>query len=655
MERQQGFRMGPMGRTLLIRGAPHVHSGASVSRIMLHVFLALLPAGGFAVVWFGWSAFATLATALVACVITERWLPRSPGGGSVDPSGSRGEVAIPPAEPTQTRVDRERRAWWGDGSAWVTGLIYGMTLPPGLPMWMTAIGGVVSVAVGKWLFGGLGSNPFNPALVGRAFLQAAFPAAMTTWMLPLEGGFSGLHPATLTLPFGQPPLATAMPDGITAATPLARYPFETLTPATTDLFWGTVGGSTGETSAILLLLGGLYLACRRMLDWRTPVAIFGTVAALSWWLHRWVPERCPDPVFMLGAGGLVLGAVFMATDMVTSPITHHGRIVFGVMIGVIVVVIRVWGGMPEGVMYAILLGNATVPLIDRFSQPVVYGTRRRGVSWGQSVKPGAVVVASPERMQSVAAGPRSSVSDEFSTRRSLANDDASEETAGHPVARMYAVVLGVGLVCSLGIVVTDYWTAPVIARKRSEFRQRAVLDVLPGATVAVPFVRRADGGFVPSSDAESVPRESLPQVFAGYDDQGRLVGMALEAEGQGYQDRIRLLFGYSPDAEAILAMRILESRETPGLGDRVETDPVFLANFGDLDVRLDESRSKLVHPIRLVSAGQRSERWEMDGITGATITSRAIAEMLGASAAVWLPALSARRDDFERVGQELIR
>ena len=237
---------------------------------------------------------------------------------------------------------------------------------------MTAVGGFVAVGLGKALFGGLGKNPFNPALVGRAFLQAAFPVSMTTW-LPAFAPDRFVHPATslLAMPFGRPTY-----DAVTSATPLAAWKFGHVATGTRDLLFGFTTGSAGETSAVLILLGGAYLVARNMMNWRIPAAMLGAVALISAALHASDPARYASAPFMLLSGGLMLGAVFMATDMVASPITSLGAWIYGAFIGALVVVIRVWGGMPEGVMYAILLGNAISPQIDRVLKPRVYGTSR---------------------------------------------------------------------------------------------------------------------------------------------------------------------------------------------------------------------------------------------------------------------------------------
>ncbi len=332
------------GKILEIGSSPHITGGDSVEVIMRNVVLAMLPVCAYAVFAFGAAAALVLVTALVSCVATERLL---------------------------CKLTR-RANTVGDWSVTITGLLYGLTLPPQLPLWMVAVGGVFAVAVGKFLFGGLGSNAFNPALVGRAFLQAAFPQAMTHWNTPFaDSRFVELPASTLALPFARPAY-----DAVTAATPLAAMKFDGVQTANRELLFGLTSGSSGETCAVLILLGGLYLVARNMMNWRIPASILGTVALLSWIFALIDPTSFPGPAFMLLSGGLLLGAVFMATDMVASPITNAGCWLYGLLIGGLVVVIRLWGGMPEGVMYAILLANAVSPHIDRLIQPRVFGTGR---------------------------------------------------------------------------------------------------------------------------------------------------------------------------------------------------------------------------------------------------------------------------------------
>lgn len=326
-------------KPLVVTASPHLRSRDSTPRIMWHVVGSLVPMIVAGMWLFGVSALLVLSAATAGALLTERVFGRS---GTL----------------------------W-DGSAMITGLLLGLTLPAGMPMWMAFLGGAFGIGFGKLVFGGLGQNVFNPALVGRAFLQAAFPVAITTWPA-LGGSFFTLRGDNLALPLMHPD----MPDAITAATPLGLMKFEGRGSAAFDLLLGHTGGSLGETSALLILLCGAYLAARQFLNWRIPVGILATVAVFATVLHT-VNPRFPDALFMLSSGGLMLGAVYMATDLVTSPITNAGRWIFAASIGVLVVVIRVWGGLPEGVMYAILLMNAVVPFINRATQPRVFGTARR--------------------------------------------------------------------------------------------------------------------------------------------------------------------------------------------------------------------------------------------------------------------------------------
>lgn len=338
--------MASAAKTLEIRTSPHILSGYSVDAIMFNVVLALLPVTLFAVYIYGLAAFLTLSTAVLSCVLTEHWIAKASGKAS----------------PVN------------DWSITITGLLYGLTLPPALPLWMNAVGGVMCVVLGKALFGGLGLNPFNPALVGRAFLQAAFPVPMTSWIAGLsDDRFVRVPSSILTIPFAKPFYGA---DAVSGATPLALFKFDHERTAAADLAVGFVSGSTGESSAVLIILGGAYLISRNMMNWRIPAAVLGSTAAVSGALYLYDSEVFASPQFMLFSGGLMLGAIFMATDMVGSPMTSTGCVLYGALIGVVVVVIRIWGGMPEGIMYAILLGNALVPQIDKVFRPKIYGSRQ---------------------------------------------------------------------------------------------------------------------------------------------------------------------------------------------------------------------------------------------------------------------------------------
>ena len=292
---------------LLVSSSPHIKDEqTSVQKIMWTVVLALTPAIIASVVIFGMQAFALIFFCVLGTVITEYLFQKA----------------------------RNRDITLQDGSAVLTGVLLALTLPPGFPYWGALLGSVVAICLGKQVFGGLGYNPFNPALVGRAFLLAAYPVTMTTWHL----------------------------DGVTTATPLNLMKMENITTEYSSLFLGNIAGSLGETSALALLLGAIFLIYKGYLNWRIPAGMIATVFLLTFVLGQ-------DPIFHLLAGSLILGAFYMATDMVTSPVTKKGRWYFGIGAGLIVVIIRIWGGYPEGVMYAILLMNTGVPLLNRYTRP----------------------------------------------------------------------------------------------------------------------------------------------------------------------------------------------------------------------------------------------------------------------------------------------
>jgi len=330
---------------LILATSPFLKKPVDTPMIMRHVIYSLIPAMAAATWFFGLSAVAIIVATVAGCMVTE-WFFK----------GRRPFTESPVA----------------DGSAAVTGVLLALTLPPSIPLWMAFLGGIIAIVFGKLVFGGLGNNIFNPSLVGRAFLQASFPVSLTTWSVQRgAGGAFGLQHSNLALP-----LLHAKVDAITTATPLARMKFEATGTPIGDLLIGNTAGSIGETSAVLLMIGGLYLAYRKFLNWRIPLGIFAGTFVMATLLHALDGSR-PDGVFHLLSGGLVLGAVFMATDPVTSPVTPLGAWVFAAATGALIVVIRQFSGLPEGVMYAILIMNGMTPLIDRVTQPRTYGTRRR--------------------------------------------------------------------------------------------------------------------------------------------------------------------------------------------------------------------------------------------------------------------------------------
>lgn len=328
---------------LIVSPAPHAHSGDSVRKNMLLVIAALMPAYVVSLVAFGWGALITTLISVVACVGFEFLISKF--------------------------LLKENGCSICDCSAALTGLLLAFNLPSNIDWWIIIIGALVAIGVGKMTFGGLGQNPFNPALVGRVFLLISFPVQMTTW--PVPAGFAGSYVDAET---GATPLALlkqAVKGGNTDV--LSQL------PSLWDSFAGMIGGSFGEVSAIALLIGGIFLIITRVITWHIPVAIlvtasvFAGISALCG-----APEMCPCQYigYTLCTGGLMLGAFFMATDYVTSPMTAYGKLIFGVGIGLIVMVIRSWGAYPEGMSFAILIMNACVPLLNLI-RPKRFGENKK--------------------------------------------------------------------------------------------------------------------------------------------------------------------------------------------------------------------------------------------------------------------------------------
>lgn len=344
----------------VVSSSPHAHSGASVQGIMLDVLIALLPATVASLVFFRWKAAVLVCTCVCGCVLTE-WL---------------------------CRLAMRRENSIADLSACVTGLLLALTLPPDLPVWMALAGSIFSIAVAKQVFGGLGYNPFNPALAGRAFMLVSFTGAMTTWsrsgwmngVALAPGGAEGVTSATTHAAAGVEALTGATPLGFAKA---ALKSGQSLADFGVDgellrnfLFGSDLNGSLGETCAAALLLGGVYLLFRKVISWHIPVSFLATVFLYALVLSWCDPAAAFPPVLHVLSGGLFLGAFFMATDMVTSPITGKGKLVFGIGCGLVTMLIRTskTGAYPEGVCFSILIMNALVPLINRWTKNRVFGT-----------------------------------------------------------------------------------------------------------------------------------------------------------------------------------------------------------------------------------------------------------------------------------------
>lgn len=323
-----------MSNRLIVSLSPHVHSGDNVRKNMYGVCLALVPALLASLYFFGLGAAVVLLASIASCVFFEWVITRYI-------LGRTGCTVL-------------------DGSAILTGILLGFNMPSNLPVWIVVIGALVAIGVGKMTFGGLGQNPFNPALVGRVFLLISFPAQMTTW--PVSGSVEYLDATTGATPLSI--MKSAIQSGDVSV-------LKDL-PSSLDMLVGMHGGALGEVSALLLLIGCLFMLVRRIITWHIPVSILATVAVLSGILHGANPVYA-SPAVVLCSGGLILGACFMATDYVTSPMTPKGQLIYGVAIGALTVVIRNWGSYPEGMSFAILIMNAFTPLINTYCKPRRFG------------------------------------------------------------------------------------------------------------------------------------------------------------------------------------------------------------------------------------------------------------------------------------------
>jgi len=308
----------------VISSSPHISGALTTSRVMWGVVTALIPVMIASIIFFKFLALKLIVTCLLSCIATEAIIQRL----------------------------RNREVTISDGSAVITGLLLAMVLPPSLPLWVAVVGSIVAIGLTKQLFGGLGYNVFNPALLARAFLMAAFPAMLTRWTAPL------------TL------------DAITGATPLGLMKFSHIQTPYLDLLIGNVSGSLGETSAVAILIGGIFLIAKGYADWRIPLGFLATAAIFGGILHGVDPSVYPTVPFHILSGGMLIGVLFMATDPVTSPVTKKGRWIFGIGCGILAITIRSWSGLPEGVMYSILLMNSVTPLINRYTKPKRFGVKR---------------------------------------------------------------------------------------------------------------------------------------------------------------------------------------------------------------------------------------------------------------------------------------
>lgn len=324
---------------LTVAHSPHDYSNNSVKKIMYGVIIAMIPALAVSVYYFGLGAIKVTLIAVVSSLIVE-WL--------IQKFLIKGKTSVL------------------DGSAVITGMLLAFNVPSNLPWWIIVIGAIVSIGIGKMSFGGLGNNPFNPALVGRVFLLISFPVQMTSWPKVNVLNFSMVDAET-----GATPLAI-IKEGLAKGDKFSDL-MANLPTTYTDMFLGQMGGSLGEISAAALILGGLYMLFRKIITWHIPVSMIGAIGIFSGILYLVNPEQYADPLFHVLTGGVLLGAIFMATDMVTSPMTGKGMLIFGAGIGILTILIRVFGAYPEGVSFAILIMNAFVPLINKGFKPKKFG------------------------------------------------------------------------------------------------------------------------------------------------------------------------------------------------------------------------------------------------------------------------------------------
>ncbi|MCL1850596.1 MAG: RnfABCDGE type electron transport complex subunit D [Bacteroidetes bacterium] len=332
-----------MNNQLFVSGSPHVHSDESVKKIMWAVVIALLPALVVSVYYFGLPALLVTVVSILSCLIFEYLIQRFL---------IKGQNTL------------------GNGSAVITGLLLAFNLPSNLPLHWVVVGALVAIGIGKMAFGGLGNNPFNPALVGRVFLLISRPVEMTSWPRPTPIWSFGADAITGPTPLG------IIKEGVGSGKTIEQIISSTANfPSNIDMLFGQMGGSFGEVSFIVLLVGALFLIFRKVITWHIPVSFIVSAFLLSGVLYLYNPACYANPFFHIITGGLMLGACFMATDMVTSPTSPWGMIVFGTGCGILTIVIRIFGAYPEGVSFAILLMNAFTPLINKAFKPKRFGEK----------------------------------------------------------------------------------------------------------------------------------------------------------------------------------------------------------------------------------------------------------------------------------------
>jgi electron transport complex protein RnfD len=327
-----------MSKLLTVSPSPHINSNQSVNKLMYGVVISLVPAFIITLYVFGLGALIVTAISIASCILVEMIIQKY-------------------LLNTEVKIR--------DGSAIVTGLLLAFNLPSNLPWWMVVLGALFAVGIGKMTYGGLGNNPFNPALVGRVFLLISFPVQMTSWPLPIASRLHYLDASTGATPLGI--LKEAVKNGQPVSEVMNQLPDHM------QMFLGQMGGSLGEVSALALIIGFIWLLYKRIITWHIPVFMVATIFIFTGILWMADPIKNASPLFHILTGGVMLGAIYMATDLVTSPMTKTGMIIYAIGIGLITVIIRVYGSYPEGVSFAILIMNAFVPLINKYIKPKRFG------------------------------------------------------------------------------------------------------------------------------------------------------------------------------------------------------------------------------------------------------------------------------------------
>ena len=597
-----------MSATTEIRSAPHIKSPRSVEQIMRNVVFSLLPICAFFVYQYGLSAAASILVVTAACLLTERLFVRL--------GGQAGDLS--------------------DYSATITGVLLGLTLPPGFPLWMGFVAGFTAIALGKALFGGIGFNVFNPALVGRAFVQAAFPSAIASYTPSfLPGRFTEFIPSSLAWPLMAPADTAAWLKGMqidawTGATPLAKWKFEgTLTDAA-DLLTSLAGHMAVGPSPALILLCGAYLALRRFMDWRIPAAILGSAGLTAWLIYAIGGTKYPDPFFMLFSGGLILGAVLHGH--------RHGNVAGD-------------AARHVAVRRVDRRADRDDPLLRRPARGrhVRHPDRQRGDAADRAdhpadaVRQGRIDPCGPFHHLHVASGLHLARGSRGEDLEEALFQEQAEETmnvanpmpSATPAASLVKTLGLVSALCGVIIVGAYQGTYEAAAANRRIALERTVFKIIPTAKSMTEWQATAVG-IRPAGGETPV---GAIRFYAGYDEAGALVGIAVEGAAKGYADVVRILYGYSPECQCVNGLGVVATKETPGIGDKIITDEVFLANFKALDVKLDQALARLANEVKVVKHGSKTDEWQIDAISGATVTSRAVGKAISDSAQSLLPKL----------------